>query len=365
MSMEIRLNGIDLVNFSEVSVFRSMETVSGSFSFSSTADEQNRLPVREGNRIEIVVDENTVMTGFIEGIESNASPDSHDFLASGRDVTGDLYDSTVGDIKEFTGSVQLIDICKAVVAGINLFNTDVINEIPITENPIEPFSEWDITSADIGMTAFEFLEPFARKRQVILNTDGFGNLILARNTGIKFPASLKTGENGNFINARKVIDNTQRFNIYTAHSQLNPIRMTVGTKPSEIVQQKGLAEDPEIRSSRIYAFNAEESSDSFTAKDRAIWESNFNRARSLSYSGTVQGHSTNRTIWIPNRLIDVDDSFNDIQATLLIRSVRYNSSLDLGNNTTLEMTYRSAYTLQAEADRRDILNDEGLLLGSI
>lgn len=363
--IQVRLNGLDLVNFKEASVFRSMESVSGSFSFTSTADEQNRLPVRAGNRIEMVVDENTVLTGFVEGIESNAAPDAHDFRATGRDVLADLIDSTVGDVKEFTGDVRLIDICRAVLNGINLSDSDVIDEIPISENPIEPFKEYDITSAEIGTMAFEFLEPFARKRQVLLNTDGLGNLILARNTGIKIPVKLKTGLDGNLKNARKVIDNTQRYNVYTVHSQLNLIRMVPGTKPSEAVQQKGLAEDTEIRSSRIFGFNAEESSDSFTAKERAVWESNIRRARSLSYTGTVQGHSFDGGLWMPNRLVDAEDPFNDIQATLLIRSVRYNSSVDLGNTTTLNMTFQSAYTLQAEADRRDALNDEDLLLGSI
>lgn len=369
MSLQVRLNGLDLINFQEASVYRNMISVSGSFSFESTADEQNRLPAREGNRIEIVVDENTTVKGFIEGIDSGAAPDKHDFRATGRDVLGDLFDSTVGDVKEFTGSVQLIDICRAVLAGMNLTDVNVFDETGIgilgPTIPLLPFSEFDITSADIGTTGFEFLEPFARKRQVLLTTDGLGNLILARNNGIKLPAKLKTGSNGNLKNARKVIDNTKRFNVYTAHSQLNPIRMAEGTAPTEIVQQKGLAEDPEIRSSRIYAFNAEESSDSFTAKNRAIWEANFRRAESLSYTGTVQGHNINGELWVPNRLVDVEDDLNQISATLLIRSVRYDSSVDLGNTTTLEMTFQSAYTLQAEADRRDALSEDGLLIGSI
>lgn len=370
MSLQVRLNGLDLVNFIDASVFRSMISVSGAFNVGSTADEQNRLPIREDNRVELVADENTVLTGFVEGIDSGAAPDKHDFVATGRDVLGDLYDSTVGDVKEFTGSVQLQDICRAVLDGMNLTEVSVIDETTLgivgPSTPLLPFSEYDITSAGIGTTGFDFLEPFARKRQVLLTTDGLGNLILARNTGIKLPVKLKTGKDGNLKNARKIIDNTQRFNIYTAHSQLNPIRMVPGTKPGEIVQQKGLAIDPQIRSSRIYAFNAEESSDSFTAQERAIWESNFRRASSLSYTGTVQGHSfANGALWIPNRLVDVEDDLNKINTTLLIRSVRYNSSVHLGNTATLEMTFRSAYTLQAEADTRDALNEDGLLLGTI
>ncbi|MCK5020816.1 MAG: hypothetical protein KAS32_27590 [Candidatus Peribacteraceae bacterium] len=370
MSLQVRLNGLDLVNFSAASVFRRMDLVSGSFSFGSTADEQNRLPVREGDKIEVVVDQNTVLTGFVEGINSGAAPDKHDFVATGRDILADLIDSTLGPVKEFTGSVQLIDICKAVIEGINLSNdVSVFDEtgsgIAGPTLSLLPFSEYDITSGDIGIKAFDFLEHFARKRQVFLTTDGLGNLILSRNNGIKFPVKLKTGKNGNLKTANKVIDNTERYNVYTAHSQLNPIRMVPGTNPTDLVQQKGLAEDPEIRSSRIFAFNAEESSDSLTAKDRAIWEANIRRARSLTYTGTVQGHSANGRLWIPNVLVDVDDPLNHIQATLLIRSVRYNSSLDLGNTTTLDMTFRSAYTLQAEADRQDALNEDGLLSGSI
>lgn len=354
MSMLIRLNGQNYDNFTSASVFRSIETVAGSFSFTSTFDANNEFPINGGDAVEVSVEGGLAVKGFVEGFTSDSAPDSHDISVSGRDVLGDLVDSTVGEIKEFTGRVTLKEIARAVLAGINLPNVPVVDLTGGTDT----FEFWDITSAEVGQPAFDFLESFARKSQVLLTTNGAGTLVLTRASSDKYQTILRDGDGGNIIRARKDIDFADRFNTYTCHSQLNLINLEIGTTPAEAVQQKGLAVDGDIRASRIFSFNAEESSDSFTAKNRATWEANFRRAESLRYNVVVQGHGVDGTIWEPNMLVDVNDAFNDISSTLMIRSVRFDQSVDGGETTLMELTYRDAYRLQAEQTRRDALAEE-------
>jgi prophage tail gpP-like protein len=76
----------------------------------------------------------------------------------------------------------------------------------------------------------------------------------------------------------------------------------------------------------------------------------------------VQGHSVSINnidiLWEPNKLVLVLDNFNRLGGMLLIRSVRYEESVDTGTTTVIDMTYRDAYTLQAEQSRRDALNED-------
>ena len=89
------------------------------------------------------------------------------------------------------------------------------------------------------------------------------------------------------------------------------------------------------------------------AKRNPEWEANIRRARSLEYTAVVQGHNVGGTLWKPNVLVPIDDDFSDIQATMLLKSVRFESTLQTGNVTTLTFTYKDAFTLQAQQDERE------------
>lgn len=355
--INVQLNGVDFKNFDRVAVFRSMEDVSGAFSFSSTANAENLFPIKKGDAVKIIVDGTQVIDGFVEKLAVSYGPGEHTITVTGRDKLADLIDSTVTGDKEFTGKVSLVEIAESILNGLSLSEIKVIDET----DGIDPFEETEITSAEVGKNAFEFLELYARKRQVLLSTDGAGNLLMQRASTNFFPGTIRNTKpdnpQNNVKSATLESDDTSRFNQYIAQSQLNPFSLDAGTTPEQISGQDGTAKDGAIRSTRILEFNAEESSDDFTSTERAKWESNIRRARSLSYKPKLQGHSIGDEVWKPNVLVKVVDDFCDIQATMLVRSVTYEQTLGDGSTTTLDLTYRDAYTLQAEQGRREANTD--------
>lgn len=362
MSMTTRLNGKDYVNWKSGNVFRSMESVSSAFSFRSSADKDNVFPIKRGDAVEIAIDDIQVMSGFVEKINPDYTYDTHDIVIAGRDTLGDFIDSTVGTIKEFEGSVGLDKIARTVLDGINLQQVKVLIADGLTINPFDAF---DITSSDVGQKCFDFIESYARKRQVLVTTDGLGNLLLTRASTDVLPVILRNkvgGNDNNILGGSPSYDDSQRYNLYIARSQLNFFNLDSGTSPEEGTNQQGQAIDPEIRTSRILEFNQEESSDSQTSTQRAQWEANIRRARSLSYPVSVHGFNVSEnSLWEPNKLVEVDDDFADIQSKMLIRSVRYSQGLESGSITTLDMTYSNAYTLEVEQASRDSVG-EGLVL---
>lgn len=352
MTLAIRLNGVDYVNFVQARVDRFLEAVASSFSFTATASDSNFIPIREGDAVEIIADrEFPIMTGFVDKYISTYDAKSHTITVQGRSKLSDLVDSTVGAVKEFE-NVNFVDLCRNIIDDLGI-DTGVINQAGSISN----FAF--LSSAETGQSAFDFLQNFARKRQVLMTDDGFGNLILTRASTtlsgntlqniIDRPGEVRRSRNNNIIAGSRTVDISKLYNQYLAQSQLNPIDLN--DNPEFLVDQFGEAFDPEIRPSKRFEFYTEEATESFTLEDRAKWELAIRRARGFVYSATVQGHSFNDELWFPNILYQIDDEFANISGQLLCNKISYLHSTQTGSTTKLDFTNRNAYTLAAERDR--------------
>lgn len=353
MTIAIKVNGLKLSTFQSGSVIADIGAVAYGFSFTSTVDKQELFPVHVNDLVEILVDDTPILKGYIESLSGNYGVSGgkvrHQIKVSGRSLLCDLIDSTVPTQTEFESN-NLVDICKEVMQGIGL-EPKIINKA----GTIEPFD--DLISAEIGQKAYKFLESFSRKRQVLLTSDGFDSLVLTRASSERFPANLqhiKNSSQNNILNADFEINYRERYNKYSAVSELNPLAILLSkTTPVEIADQGDVVFDSKIRETRQLEFETEESLDDFTALDRAKWEANIRRAKSFTYGVTVQGHSAGGSLWLPNKIVNVVDRFADISADLLIKGVTFNYSLSSGSTTKLRLTYKDAYTLQVEQDARE------------
>jgi prophage tail gpP-like protein len=359
MSLFLRVNGITYENFTSAEVIRSIETAATAFSFASSANEDNLFPIKKGDRVEVIADDYLISTGYVERVKVSYDSQSHTIEINGRSLLLDLLDSTVGATKEFTGQVSLIDIARSVLDDLGLSEVEVINNAGSIPN----FNADDITSAETGQGAFDFIESYARKRQVLINTDPEGNLVFARASSELSPLSLKmlvsVGNKGNNVIAGSLDLSTESlFNQYIAQSQLNPVKLGDGTTPADIADQVGEAIDNTVRPSRRFEFYVEESTDTFTLKDRAAWEANIRIARAEIASLVVQGHTENGNLWEPNKLYKVDDDFLDIHSELLASQVTYRYDIEGGSTTTISLTNKDAYTLKVEQDAREALTNE-------
>jgi prophage tail gpP-like protein len=358
MSLAIQRNGENYINFKNAMCRVSMENVCGHFNFTSTPDENSAFPVKIGDVINVLADDIKVMTGYVEALTASDDRESNDILLSGRGKLCDLVDSTLKEPKEYSGKISLAYIAETVLADIGL-DTEVIEDF---KTPPELFEEWDIESPEIGQSGFDFIEKLARKRQVLLTSDKDGNLVLTRASDTIFPVQLKKkkgGQDNNVLSSSLTIDHSKVFNKIFVAGQLNPINQAANVRPKDLVSiLSSAALNSKIRTSRQLVINSEESSDGFTANQRAIWEANIRRARSLTYTATVQGHSVNGQLWTPNVIVSVDDDFKNLHGNMRIKNVTYLASLDEGSTTRPELTYKDAYSLQAEQDARDALDED-------
>jgi len=387
----LEVNNVVYSNFDTAQVVRDLETISGSFKFTAFTDSTRDFPFQAGQACRVLAtgeDARTVdfgisefgvadtagvplITGFIDAVEIEYSSQSHSISIRGRDKTADIVDSTLGDNVELSTGITLQQtireiLSRAKIPGIEVFNqVRSLNSLTIAEQ----------MSAEPGTTVFDFIEKYARKFQVLVTTDGRGNVVLTR-AEVQFLRftlnnTFTDPERNNIKSASIKRDDSNRFRNYFVHSQGNTASSSKFDSPglardqatnptpsgsvedfvqadlNEIVQARQVGIDDAMRSSRTLHVVTETSSTTDQCRDRAQWQADINRARAFTYKAVVQGFvdPLTKQVWNVNELVQVNDVFAGLQQPLLITAVKYSLSVDQGSETELTLVNPDAYKL--------------------
>ena len=362
--LTLEVDGVVYTGFKTARYSRSIENLSGQFSFVATAEGMMHAPFRANAQARILMGDVALITGYVETMDISYSDSNHEIRVSGRDKTADIVDSSLRGNVDFKAPISLETIIRNVLELLEIEDIEVRNLV----DDLEDFAQGEIAVGKVGENAFQFLEKHARKRGVLITSNGEGDIIIARAGIARLRGALihqVQGRNNNVKTASVSLDFTERFNKYVVKSQGNPalagILGAVGQDGSDFESAQGEATDSDIRASRYLEINAEGLSNGETATQRAMWEANVRRARSQVYSCELTSlfADENRTyIFVPNTLIQVQDDFANIRAIMLIRSVNYEIDADSGTTVNLELVQKDSYTLQAERDRLDSESNE-------
>ncbi len=353
-SLTLEVNGTQYAGFTGASVEIRLDALSNTFSFEALSDQAQQLPFKGGESCRVFVDEEQVLAGFIELVNVQGDGSSHSIQVQGRDRTADLLDSSIGPpLGALRAPITLKALCQRVIKNLK---TDI--EVVDLVNPA-PFSPTeDIADPEPGDNAFEFLERYARKRQVLLSSNADGDMLITASSGEETTGSLvnRIGDPeglNNVLTYSVSYDSTGRYNLYRAISQLNPDALSLAgdTDALTIASQGDLQQaiDEEIREGRQRILISEAMTSSANSTDRATWEANIRKARGRVYSCTVSGYQDQAgDLWRVNTLPTVLDDDAAIEARMLVNSVSFQLSAGRGSATTLTFVERNAYTLQLE-----------------
>lgn len=345
MTLGVVVNGTLFTRAKSISVSRSLRSFAGWFDISSSADENERIPIKVNDAVQIVSGSSGVLlTGYIERLSVRQDAGAHEISVGGRDITADLIDSTLRT-KVFNGPIKFLDLVSNVLREQGLASIKVVNEA----GQIAEIKASELVAGEIGESVFGFLERYARRVQVILTTNEGGNVLIMRAGAVEsgFDLVRASGSPATNILASSVEVNVAgRFGNYACQGQLAPAGINFDGRTQEATAQSGTARDRGVRSARFFEFEAETAMDSDACGDRAKLESNVRRAKSLDYRATVQGVPETLKL---NRRVRVRDDFCGINDTLLITDIEHRFDLG-GTTTTVGCTFRDAFTLEEELE---------------
>ncbi len=347
MSMTLQVNGIIYDNFLSGQVETRLDALSNTFTFQMARTGTDPLPFAVGSDCLVRVDGSVVVTGTIELMTVDYDDTSHSITLAGRDKTSAITDSTLETFSDITGNGLTLQ--AVIETAINQIGADitVINNVP----GLETFSGTeDIISFEDGENAFNYIETLAQRLQVLLTSNGDGNLVISRSattsSGLKLQNVLNAVDN-NIKAASVSYDNTGRFNFYRASSQLNPVALQLAgtTDASVIVSQKGSVTDADIPAGRQLVLSPLTSNGDNTNTNRALWEANVRKARGRMYTATVAGFSLEGILWTINQRVEVQDVFSGISGEMLCNTVIHRLDEDSGEVSELTFVDVNAYTL--------------------
>lgn len=350
--LEIRHNGIPYTMWESATFTRSLDTNCGQFSITSSNPFNPTYPLRIGDRVQIIINGISVINGFVDKIVASGSMGGHRLNIAGRDKVSDLIDSSVPDsVKSIKGPISLKAMAERVIAALGA-GIKVIDET----GGIESFGADDLQAAECGQKCMDFLVSFARKRQVYLITNGNGDLVLFKPRGQKVKTQLLHRQNGasnNVKTAELVLDVSARFAKYVVRSQSNTAADPFADYDAKSVSVTGTALDPEIRSSRYFEIQGEQSMTASEGTERAKEESNLRRAKGLTYTANLHGDSQDDgSPWDIGYLVDAFDDYNGVRGELLMFSVSTSIDMTQGSETTIGCSPPDAYRAKSKPSRK-------------
>lgn len=353
----LELNGIEHEGFTSISVTRSLNAISGAYSFNLTSDGKVSLPTYGGQPCRVLIGDIPVVNGFIETISASYDSSEHTLSLTGRDKTADVIDSSTL-IDEVTANVSLKSLIQQALSTNGIYDILVKNNV----FGLAHFGANDTEAAECGETIFSFISKYAKKRNVLLTSDGDGNIVITRVGTQQAETSLinaVNGEENNILTATGNYNATQLFHKYVVRAQKNPVVEWKG-RPTEVTPNTAAAEDQsaeitdgDIRETRTLEISGQLTGSKNDCQDLVGWTSNIRRGKGFKYTATVQGFHQDEAktrLWVPNELVMIQDDFigasESLESTMLIDKVTYNFDTDGGSTTTIECIDKNSYSIQ-------------------
>lgn len=349
----VLFNGAPYAGWLEVNIEQSFDKATGQGTVKISEQPGNPFPVKIGATAQILLAGTPVITGHVHEVNGEHDDNSHTIQLTIRDKTQDAIDSTVGPGIEYKPPIALKDVMQKTLGKMGLGGIKVIDKV----NP-DKFGNAEVPVAEIDDTGFGFFDRWATKRNVVLNTDGKGNLVIDRNQKRLGPGMLyKSFEDSALNNVKKSSYKNSDFgrsNKSMAATQKSPNDMKwwesrpKGDQPAQanpLSTKWGSATDSEVRPERKKHFRGSKGLEGGSPKKTAKWRSNVARGRGFQYVAVVQGFEMSPgQIWWPGFVIPVRDDQFEVSDELLIVNVRFSKKWGEGATTQVTCTHSDAYT---------------------
>lgn len=319
-------------------VQRSIETLSGFFSLIVVDDTKQKLnnnwPLQTQDECVIRINNDVLITGYIDSVQINISEESHVISIRGRDKTCDLIDCSATNKPGKYAKINIFNFAEVICSPFGITvkaesGVDLTKTFKASLNP--------------GESAFEALDKKAKELGILIITDGLGNLVLGNNDRTELNDPLVYGQN--IKNARASYDYTDRFSYYRVETQGSSSEKTGWDAKVGVF---GEGHDDGVNRYRPLIIRGESQMTSAFAQRTAQWEALVRAAKSQIIDITVQGfRQSNGELWEINKLVDVHipPCYVNPPVQLLVTSVSYELS-ENGSFTKMTLMREDAYTSQ-------------------
>jgi prophage tail gpP-like protein len=322
----------EISGWTNVRITRGIERIPTDFDVSMT----ERFPgvddivAKPGMKCTVQIDSDTVVTGYLDRVESGIGPHDHPIRIVGRGYCQDLVD------------------CSAVWQGGQFRNQTVLK---IAESVAKPFGIEVLAAGDVGdpfysismqpgETAFSLITKLCRERALLCYEDESGRLVLGRANTDATAGGIREGVN--VEGAKFTLAMDQRFSDYTVIQQGAAAAQDILGNASLDVYTFKDVQVPRYRPKYLVPEYGD--ADYTVAKAKAQWEANRRLGRGYLLSARVDSwRDGDEQLWVPNTLCPIDlPTLKVKDVSWLIGEVTYSLGPD-GTHTELTLMPPDAF----------------------
>lgn len=333
LDLELLVDGRAFSGWEDMTIGRSLDALSASLSL--TVSDRSPFPIRPGQACEVRVGAETVLTGYVDLLDYQGSPEGGRTLTiQARDRTSDLVDcSDLTEPGEWV-NVSLLELAQEIALPFDVEVRALYDESQV--------ARFDLWRRQPGETAWASIERALRRRGLLGFSDGEGVLLIDRPASNAAAVALVEDElgRGNVERWRISVDYRSRFSRYLVLGQSFGVDGFSGQVAAEIA---GEAFDEKVARARPLLILGDSAMLPDDAEDRAAWEASIRAARSerlevdLASWEQVPGR-----LWKVNETVAVRIPSADLDTTLLVDQVVLTRTADR-TQASLGLTRPDAY----------------------
>lgn len=300
--LTLRVAGKVFSGWKSVQVRLGIEQVAGAYELGITErwpDQPDGWDIPPGESCEILVGDNTVISGYVDTVSVSYDATSHDIRVSGRDRTGDLVDCSAPSTA-YSG-LTFLQIATRLTEPFGIAVTDQTGG----------GSRLPKFSVQNGESVFRTLEKLARSEGVLLVSDSNGGLLITR-AGLAGDCSSVLRFGQNILRAQSDHTHASLYSSITVKGQAasaaaSLFDVTNAHPAGAVTRDSAVASGgSRIGRHRPLILVAETQADSRRCRQRAEWEASNREARARRITVTVQGwRQQNGELWKINQRVRV------------------------------------------------------------
>ena len=328
MKIELKTSGKIFSGWMSAEITRSLRAVSGQFGISYTGartGQINAQQLKTGDECEIILDGQTVITGFIDSVVSEFGANSHRLYLSGRDKTGNIVDSGSLMLQKAFKGVSLKSMASQLA---NPFGVSVSSKSEAANTSIE------IISLQFNETIWEMISRVAHNQGVLVYPDDSGNIYFS-DVGTEVVDTLDLKKN--ILELNSITDSSQKFQEYIVVSHN-------GSADDETKTVRKKATDKTVKSPRVKIISLSGNNSDDSCQKRANWEMAVHTAKSFHVNVVLSGWRNSKgNIWNINELVELKAEEAGINKTLLIETTKFLLEESRGMVTQLTLVLPDSY----------------------
>lgn len=345
LSLKVLCQGVDVTSYvSEGNVTWAMDEIARTMGLTFTVNEEGQFPkIPAHSNLKIFINKQLYFDGWVENLKIDPSRSGYNFQIDGRSKTCDFVDTTLGTSIEVKGKQSLATIISKISTALKPLKLKIITQADLKEVVTLDDEQFNGTPTT---TLFDFLDKIARRFNLLVTSKADNTIVLTRVNQSSKPKYFMVVNPNNVESSHPLLNNvslqvdtTQRYHTYRVHTKKDsPTRKKKISKST--IHGVVTSIDQEVRPTRVLDLELETATNDRTVlKERADWERNVRRGRSITYSGDVYGiqDPTTQSYYDVNELISVQDSLSFINSSLLIKKVLLRFSRTDGYTCNLDM----------------------------